>query len=410
MPRNTPQQQRPFGKIKRLPSGNYRADYPDPRKNGKRIAAPATFSRKEDAQVWLSGEKQSIDRGTWKSPEQVERERAEAERKARYDNMTFGDYYPMFRKSVRWAPSSARTREPRIKKYILPYWEDVPIKQIDKYMIDQWVTEVVAPLGYGQRKEVWRLFKQIMRAAEDSDVIDVVPKVSRHSKDLIRPQVNEPPAHSNRALSREEVQNVIAEASDESRPALVLMVVTGMRPGEVRGLKPKAIDFKNNLVRIEHTVKMEGEAQRGEDNAKTRSSLRTIPIDPRITAMLKQHISSHMTGVDAYVFQSPKEKGRAVSLTSFQKTVKATQKRHDYERMAPYCLRHTFETQAQLTNGAIMMDVDAMMGHEVRNDPNMQRRYSHASLERQRLVATYMADWVLNPPASKAETRTDIVG
>lgn len=78
--------------------------------------------------------------------------------------------------------------------------------------------------------------------------------------------------------------------------------------------------------------------------------------------------------------------------------------------MTPYRLRRTFETQAQLTNGAIMMDVEAMMGHEVRNDPNMQRRYSHASLERQRLVATYMADWVLNPPASKAETRTDIVG
>lgn len=410
MPRNTPQQQRPFGKIKRLPSGNYRADYPDPRRNGKRIAAPATFSRKEDAQVWLSGEKQSIDRGTWKSPEQVERERIEAERKAKYENVTFGEYYGTFLSGVRWATSTARPRKQRAKNYILPFWENIPIRQIDKYMIDQWVTEVVAPLGYGQREEVWRLFKQILRAAEDSDVIDVVPKVSRHSKDLIRPQVNEPPARRNRALSREEVQNVIAEASHDIRPALVLMAVTGMRPGEVRGLKPKAIDFKNNLVHIEHTVRMEGKAQHGEDSAKTRSSLRTIPIDPRITAMLKQHISSHMTGIDAYIFQSPKEKGRAVSLKCFQKTVKATQERHGYERMAPYCLRHTFETQAQLTSGAIMMDVEAMMGHEVRNDPNMQRRYSHASLERQRLVATYMADWVLNPPASKAETRTDIVG
>lgn len=410
MPRNTPQQQRPFGKIKRLPSGNYRADYPDPRRNGKRIAAPATFSRKEDAQVWLSGEKQSIDRGTWKSPEQVERERIEAERKAKYENVTFGEYYGTFLSGVRWATSTARPRKQRAKNYILPFWENIPIRQIDKYMIDQWVTEVVAPLGYGQREEVWRLFKQILRAAEDSDVIDVVPKVSRHSKDLIRPQVNEPPARRNRALSREEVQNVIAEASHGIRPALILMAVTGMRPGEVRGLKPKAIDFKNNLVHIEHTVRMEGKAQHGEDSAKTRSSLRTIPIDPRITAMLKQHISSHMTGIDAYMFQSPKEKGRAVSLKCFQKTVKTTQVRHGYERMAPYCLRHTFETQAQLTSGAIMMDVEAMMGHEVRNDPNMQRRYSHASLERQRLVATYMADWVLNPPASKAETRTDIVG
>ena len=359
MPRNTHQQQRPFGKIKRLPSGNYRADYPDPRRNGKRIAAPATFSRKEDAQVWLSGEKQSIDRGTWKSPEQVERERIEAERKAKYENVTFGEYYGTFLSGVRWATSTARPRKQRAKNYILPFWENIPIRQIDKYMIDQWVTEVVAPLGYGQREEVWRLFKQILRAAEDSDVIDVVPKVSRHAKDLVRPQVNEPPARRNRALSREEVQNVIAEASHDIRPALVLMAVTGMRPGEVRGLKPRAIDFKNNLVRIEHTVRMEGKAQHGEDSAKTRSSLRTIPIDPRITAMLKQHISSHMTGIDAYIFQSPKEKGRAVSLKCFQKTVKATQVRHGYERMAPYCLRHTFETQAQLTSGAIMMDVEA---------------------------------------------------
>ena len=87
-----------FGAIKELPSRKFHAQYLHPHEkftaDGTRnyITAPHTFDRKTDARAWLDGIKADIDRGVWKSPEQLDRERHEAELQARRDTYTFGDY------------------------------------------------------------------------------------------------------------------------------------------------------------------------------------------------------------------------------------------------------------------------------------------------------------------------------
>ena len=45
---------RSFGRIDQLPSGMFRARYPDPDNPSRRIAADTTFQTKTDAAAWLS--------------------------------------------------------------------------------------------------------------------------------------------------------------------------------------------------------------------------------------------------------------------------------------------------------------------------------------------------------------------
>jgi hypothetical protein len=57
---------RPFGFVRKLPSGKIQASYLDPSK--RRRNAPRTFTTKGDARAWLALMETSIQRGTWEVP------------------------------------------------------------------------------------------------------------------------------------------------------------------------------------------------------------------------------------------------------------------------------------------------------------------------------------------------------
>jgi hypothetical protein len=79
----TRRQRRSWGKIKRLPSGRYRADYSGP--DLCRHAAPVTFTSRMDAEAWLAAERRAIERDEWMSPRlRAERHRAQGKTLAVY--------------------------------------------------------------------------------------------------------------------------------------------------------------------------------------------------------------------------------------------------------------------------------------------------------------------------------------
>ena len=67
-----------FGEVSKLPSGNWRARYRDPRPNQSRarINAPHTFATKRAAEAWLAQVRADIDRGVWRHPDEIVAEQA----------------------------------------------------------------------------------------------------------------------------------------------------------------------------------------------------------------------------------------------------------------------------------------------------------------------------------------------
>ncbi|MFD2671792.1 site-specific integrase [Marinicrinis sediminis] len=69
--------------------------------------------------------------------------------------------------------------------------------------------------------------------------------------------------------------------------AIRLALFTGMRQGEVLGLRWKAIDFDNKMISITHTASHDGKEIRSK--TKTKSSRRSIPIDEETLKELVRH-------------------------------------------------------------------------------------------------------------------------
>ena len=86
--------------------------------------------------------------------------------------------------------------------------------------------------------------------------------------------------------------NALFQAIKCSRFELPIMLAAfyGLRRGEVLGLRWSAIDFNENTLRIQHTVtgcNLEGKhIEIASDTAKTKSSMRTLPLVPDIRRLL----------------------------------------------------------------------------------------------------------------------------
>lgn len=58
---------RPFGRVRKLPSGRYQARYLGP--DGQLRPAPETFRTKKDADDWLADTQTEMRRGDWRDPD-----------------------------------------------------------------------------------------------------------------------------------------------------------------------------------------------------------------------------------------------------------------------------------------------------------------------------------------------------
>ena len=71
-------------------------------------------------------------------------------------------------------------------------------------------------------------------------------------------------------------------------PAVMLALHTGMRRGEICGLRWIDVDFLKEEIHIRHTVKQNGGLVYEKDHTKTKSSTRVIPIIPELSAYLQE--------------------------------------------------------------------------------------------------------------------------
>src|SRR3546814_3262931 len=83
-----------------------------------------------------------------------------------------------------------------------------------------------------------------------------------------------------RPFSLEEVEKIRTTIRPDFRHYVTCRFFTGMRTGEINGLKGKHVDFDNELIRVS-AVFSAGEA---EEHDKTESYIRDIPTIGRATA------------------------------------------------------------------------------------------------------------------------------
>lgn len=165
-----------------------------------------------------------------------------------------------------------------------------------------------------------------------------------------------------RYLSVDEAQRLIDACSDSLRPIVIFALNTGMRRGEILGLKWSQVDLVHSVILLDKTKN---------------GDRREIPINATLTTLLSSLPSRFAGGPvfglkwTKYAFGKACEKAR---LADFRF--------HD--------LRHTFASQLVM-NGVPLATIQQLLGHK---SLNMTLRYAHLSAE-QHISAVAKLDEIL---------------
>ena len=161
-----------------------------------------------------------------------------------------------------------------------------------------------------------------------------------------------------KTLPVEQLHSFLREAKDSGVFELYyLELATGLRRGELLGLKWEDIDLERGDLRVRRQIaRINGEVV--EAPLKTKNAYRTLPLaEDTVSILLEQ---KEKVGGSPWVFPSPT--GGPISPDSVLHMLHRVLKRAGLPRIRFHDLRHTFATLA-LQNGVDVKTVSGMRGH-----------------------------------------------
>lgn len=211
-----------------------------------------------------------------------------------------------------------------------------------------------------------RYMHSIIRSALQQAVIDNL--ISRNAADSTTPPTVK--TKDMEPLSENQVQQFLATVEkDRLYPAYTLAVATGMRRGELLGLKWDCIDLVNGFVTVRRQLLSSNSGPMLEEDLKTKSSRRSIPISANIVRLLKSHKSTQaqeklLLG-DAYQDQGlvfAREDGAPLEPREFTKRFQRLLEKAGLPQARFHDLRHT-HASLLLAKGVHPKVVQERLGH-----------------------------------------------
>lgn len=175
-----------------------------------------------------------------------------------------------------------------------------------------------------------------------------------------------------RALTREEQRLFMEYAKEEWYYNIFdLQLRTGMRIGEIRGLRWSDIDHEKNVIRIKRTATRNNSGKLEMGDPKTKTSYRDIPLRKDIDEIFvrqKQQcrlIEGKTVNFDDYVFKSVK--GKVISTETIRDVTNRILRNMkkdgiQIERFTSHTFRYTFATRA-IEAGMNPQTLKTILGH-----------------------------------------------
>ncbi len=313
---------------------------------------------------------------------------------------TFADQWVQ-EHSIEWRRSHIRSLLSTIEGRLYPHFGEKIISSITKADVLAFRAALAKEPGRGAKaglsakriNEITGTLKQILEEAADR--LEFTSPVTNVKRLRVRKTDVQP-------FSLAEMQTILATVRPDYRDYLQVRFLTGMRTGEVNGLKWKYIDFDSRLILVRETHVL------GEDDyTKTDGSQRDIKMSqPVFDALQRQREITF--GRSVYVFCNML--GEPLDNTNFTNRIWYPLLRHlAYELRRPYQMRHTAAT-LWLASGEAPEFVARQLGHTStemlfrtysRYVPNMTRQDGSAM---ERLLANQFENGPLvryEPPAEQ---------
>lgn len=216
-------------------------------------------------------------------------------------------------------------------------------------------------LGESARGDVLVTLQTMLNAAVRDGVLARSPGAG------IRRRRREP---GSEGFTQDEVRRLAdAAAEPDTRTAILLAAATGLRLGELLGLRWEDIDLDRGMVRVQRS-RSHGEGGDRVGPPKTPASRRTVPIGPATVELLRQHRAR--TSGEGWVW--PGRRGEVLARKTLQHRFMRLRVRAGVRPLPFHALRHSFAT-FMLEAGVHPRVVQDMLGHA--NIDVTMRTYSH---------------------------------
>jgi integrase len=258
-----------------------------------------------------------------------------------------------------------------VRNHVLSTIGDLPLQDLDGRHLDRLYADLMDHGGIDgrplKRKTVRGVHALLRKALADATRKRLVAR--NVAVDADPPKIGGPGSHELAVWTPEELRQFLdAIAPDRIGAAYALAAATGMRRGEVLGLRWCDVDLDNGTVAVCQTiVAVSDEIQLSEP--KTARGRRTISIDPRTTATLRSHLQRQLEEPcvmemsierDDFVFSTLD--GGPIHPHTYSTLFNTTVAKLGLRRIRRHDLRHTYATLA-LRAGVDAKTVSARLGH-----------------------------------------------
>ena len=215
------------------------------------------------------------------------------------------------------------------------------------------------PLATKTIRQLYNVLLQIFSFALDNEII------TKNPMDKVKPPRLETKKVD--AVTKEEARKLLfflGECDMEFQCMILLMLLLGLRRGELLGIQHDDIDFERKTIRINRSVSALRNGGIVVDIPKTENSFRTIPIPNLVINLLEEYKNTYCNGCRGtdYVFHGIAGAEIPKDPDAVTRRVKRFMKKCGLPEYSPHDLRHSAATLL-LQSGADIKSVQEIMGH-----------------------------------------------
>lgn len=263
--------------------------------------------------------------------------------------MTFNHYANLYLKfkEKELKNSTFEKYQSIIELRLLPFFKDTPINEIKVSDIKLWLLNV-DDVGGKSKRIYLSVIKGILDEAFYDEVIEKNPvskiRLPKLTRSIIHP------------FTPDEVNSILLSAEmNNYKNYLNIAFFTGMRSGEIIGLKKEDIDIKNKILKVRRT-----RSRFGESSPKTRGSLRDIPILDSLLPLVETLYNLHDHD---YLFKTQYNEPYRDTNVFVDRYWKPSLESLNLEYRRPYNTRHTYATNMLYRNLVTPVELAQMLGH-----------------------------------------------
>ncbi|MDR0946602.1 MAG: site-specific integrase [Ruminococcus sp.] len=265
--------------------------------------------------------------------------------------------------SIRLKPSTVCVYRNYIKNYIQTFFGDMPVEVLSQTILQDFV---IRQIDNGLSALVVQSVFNFLKAGlpEKQGIWDVVlPKSVKHKAEFLS------------LFEQKQLEESAKRYGGGTYLAIMLCLYTGLRIGEVIGLRREDIDFERKTIAIRRTIqriKSENSGQKTEIVAlspKSQSSNRVIPLPAFIAELLKS------TTVSGYIISGS---DKPIEPRTLQYRFKRLLSLSGIRSVNFHTTRHTFAARA-LEQGFDVKTLSEIMGHS--SAAVTLNKYAHISDE-----------------------------